>query len=62
MKEAKVLQPEAKKLREKAESLPNANYIYLKMAVVEVYSCVSCASWAIDHCKQAREELSNYKP
>ncbi len=46
----------AKLLRQKSEELP-LKYISLKAAIIDVYSCVSCSSSALEACERVKESL-----
>jgi len=53
-------QEKAKKIRTKAETLP-MKYFYLKVASIDVHSCVSCSGTAIEACERVAEALQNDK-
>ncbi|WP_051258299.1 hypothetical protein [Teredinibacter turnerae] len=53
-------QAKAKAVRSKADTLP-MKYFDLKVASVDIYSCVSCLGTAIEACDRVAESLKNAK-
>lgn len=54
-------QPEAKLIREKADSLrPAGKYFDLRVASGFLLSCVSCSNSALDACKKVSEALAGW--
>lgn len=53
-------QSAAKHLRQRSEELP-LKYISLKAATIDVYSCVSCSSSALEACERVKESLRESK-
>ncbi len=51
-------QAKAKAIRAQAETL-SMNYMGLKVASIEIFSCVSCSGTAIEACERVAESLKN---
>lgn len=52
-------QPQAKNLRQRAESLPRPYSIHLGSAATEMVLCVSCSRSALENCNRARPSIED---
>jgi hypothetical protein len=51
----------AKAVRERADALPRSDYLDLVLAAADIQFCVTCADWADENCRDAKEALRKAK-